>query len=66
MRTLTLGKVPNAAPAAASRSLGRDALHHLLRNRSAQIGLIRDRILLIVAIFAPFIAPHDPITFRAR
>lgn len=65
MRTLTLGKVPKAAPAAASRSLGRDALHHLLRNRSAQIGLFVIGFLLIVAIFAPFIAPHDPITFRA-
>jgi ABC-type dipeptide/oligopeptide/nickel transport system permease subunit len=66
MRTLTLGKVPNAAPVAASRSLGRDALHHLLRNRSAQIGLFVIGFLLIVAIFAPFIASHDPITFRAE
>ena len=45
-------------------SLGRDALRHLLRNRSAQLGLLLLGILLIVAIFAPFIATHDPIDFR--
>ena len=46
-------------------SLGRDALRHLLRNRSAQLGLLLLGILLTVAIFAPFIATHDPIDFRA-
>jgi ABC-type dipeptide/oligopeptide/nickel transport system permease subunit len=64
MRTLTLGKASQAAPAAASRSLGRDALRHLLHNRSAQIGLFVIGFLLIVALFAPIIATHDPVTFR--
>lgn len=45
-------------------SLGRDALRHLLRNRSAQLGLLLLGFLLIVAIFAPWIATHDPIDFR--
>ena len=45
-------------------SLGRDALRHLLRNRSAQLGLILLGFLLFVAIFAPWIATHDHITYR--
>src|SRR5688572_833732 len=45
-------------------SLGRDALRHLLRNRSAQLGLLLLGFLLFVAIFAPWIATHDPIDFR--
>jgi ABC-type dipeptide/oligopeptide/nickel transport system permease subunit len=45
------------------RSLGRDALRHLLRNRSAQVGMTMLGFLLLVAIFAPVIAPYDPIDF---
>jgi ABC-type dipeptide/oligopeptide/nickel transport system permease subunit len=45
------------------RSLGRDALRHLFRNRSAQIGMTMIAFLLLVAIFAPIIAPYDPITW---
>src|SRR5512135_346807 len=44
-------------------SLFRAVLQRLLRNRSAQIGLVILSILLLVAIFAPAIAPHDPIDF---
>jgi ABC-type dipeptide/oligopeptide/nickel transport system permease subunit len=36
----------------------------LLRNRSAQIGLVILTLLLLVAIFAPVIAPYDPINYR--
>src|SRR5215203_2206186 len=52
-------KVAQARP----RSLGRDALRHLMHNRSAQIGMVLLGFLLLVAIFAPLIATHDPITW---
>ncbi|HKP52202.1 MAG TPA: ABC transporter permease [Chloroflexia bacterium] len=54
-----IGKVKQAKPA----SLWRDAWRHLLRNRSAQFGLIIFSGLLIISIFAPFIATNDPINF---
>jgi ABC-type dipeptide/oligopeptide/nickel transport system permease subunit len=47
-------------------SLWRDALRSLVRNRSAQAGMFILAILLLVAIFAPVIATHDPIGFRDR
>ena len=42
-------------------SLRRDTLRNVLRQRSAVAGLIILGILLFVAIFAPLIAPHDPL-----
>jgi peptide/nickel transport system permease protein len=53
-------RVPERAiqPAA---SLWRDALGHLLRNHSAQIGLTILGLLVLVALFAPLIAPYDPV-----
>jgi ABC-type dipeptide/oligopeptide/nickel transport system permease subunit len=47
----------------APSSLFRDVLRRLLRNRSAQAGLVILGFLLLIAIFAPAIAPHDPIDF---
>ncbi|HLF27868.1 MAG TPA: ABC transporter permease [Anaerolineae bacterium] len=44
-------------------SLWRDALRSLVRNRSAQVGMVILGFLLLVAIFAPIIATHDPIGF---
>lgn len=44
-------------------SLARAILRRLLRNRSAQVGLVILSILLLVALFAPVIATHDPIDF---
>ena len=43
------------------RSLGRDALHRLLRNRAAVIGAFLVVFFLLVAIFAPLLAPYDPL-----
>jgi ABC-type dipeptide/oligopeptide/nickel transport system permease subunit len=44
-------------------SLWRSTLRRLIRNRSAQVGLVILSLLLVVAIFAPVIATHDPIDF---
>ncbi len=43
-----------------SNSLWRLTLRRIFRQRNAMIGLIIIGILVIVAIFAPFIAPYDP------
>jgi ABC-type dipeptide/oligopeptide/nickel transport system permease subunit len=51
----------NADNIEAPVSLFRAVLRRLLRNRSAQAGLIILSILLLVAIFAPVIATHDPL-----
>jgi oligopeptide transport system permease protein len=42
------------------RSLWGDALRRMLRNRLAMVSLLVVLALLLVAIFAPLIAPHDP------
>lgn len=42
-------------------SLWRDALRYLLRQRSAIVGMTILGVLVLVAIFAPLIAPYDPI-----
>jgi len=44
-------------------SLLRTTLRRLLRSRSAQVGLVILSFLLLVALFAPVIATHDPIDF---
>jgi len=42
-----------------SHSLWRDALHRLARNKMAVIGGVFIILLLLVAVFAPFLAPKD-------
>jgi ABC-type dipeptide/oligopeptide/nickel transport system permease subunit len=42
------------------QSPAREALRRFLRHRSAQVGLVFFTILLLVAIFAPVIAPFNP------
>ena len=42
-------------------SLWRDALRYLLRQRSAIVGMVILGALVLVAIFAPLIAPYDPV-----
>jgi ABC-type dipeptide/oligopeptide/nickel transport system permease subunit len=46
--------------AARPGNLWRDTARTILRQRSAQVGLILLTFLLFTAIFAPFIATHDP------
>jgi len=38
-----------------------ESLRRLLRHRSAQVGMVLLGLLIICAIFAPWIAPYDPI-----
>ncbi len=45
-------------------NLWRDALHHLVRNRSAQVGLLLLSSLLFAAVFAPLITAYDPVNYR--
>jgi ABC-type dipeptide/oligopeptide/nickel transport system permease subunit len=42
-------------------SLWRDALRYLLRQRSAIIGMCVLGLMVLVAVFAPLIATHDPV-----
>jgi len=42
------------------RSLWRDALHGLLRNRAAIVGMVVIAFFAFVAIFASVLAPYDP------
>src|SRR6266542_554283 len=43
------------------RSLWRDALYRLRRNRAAMLGLLIIVVAALVAIFAPLLAPFDPV-----
>lgn len=49
-----------------SRSLWGDAWRRLRRNKMAMAGLIYLAFLAVVAIFAPVIAPHNPVTSDVR
>jgi ABC-type dipeptide/oligopeptide/nickel transport system permease subunit len=44
-----------------SRTPLQSALRRFVRHRSAQVGIIILGFLILVAIFAPLLAPHDPI-----
>jgi len=48
------------AGARATRSLWHDALHRLVRNRAALVGLSVIALLALVAILAPRLAPYPP------
>lgn len=52
--------VPSAAKAKEPSSLSRDAIRHLLQKRSAVVGMLILLALILVAVFAPLIAPYGP------
>jgi peptide/nickel transport system permease protein len=52
--------VPAAAKVKEPSSLSRDAIRHLLQKRSAVIGMLILLVLILVAVFAPLIAPYNP------
>jgi len=62
--TATLDELPGALPEAVAdqkpTSLWRDTLRNILRQRSAIVGLAFLASLVLVALFAPVIATHDP------
>ena len=62
--TATLDQLPGAIPEAVAdqkpTSLWRDTLRNILRQRSAIVGLAFLAFLVLVALFAPVIATHDP------
>ncbi len=49
-----------AEPVMKQQSPGVEALRRFIHHRSAQVGLVLLGILVICAIFAPWIAPYDP------
>ncbi len=53
--TLTIESIHERRPPAL------EALHRLVRHRSAQVGMVLLGLLILIAIFAPSIAPYDPI-----
>ena len=62
--TATLDELPGALPEAIATqeptSLWRDTLKNILRQRSAIVGLAFLAFLVLVAVFAPVVATHDP------
>jgi ABC-type dipeptide/oligopeptide/nickel transport system permease subunit len=47
-------------PVLRSRGLWRDALRSTMRTRSAQVGAVLLSLLVVLAVFAPLIAPYGP------
>jgi oligopeptide transport system permease protein len=48
-----------------SRSLWADAWQRLIRNRAAVVGMIIILVFAVVALFAPLIAPHNPLQLNS-
>ena len=63
--TATLTVLEEQTLSRPSRSLWRDAWHRLLRNRAAVLGVFVILFFMIVALFAPLIAPHNPLQINS-
>jgi oligopeptide transport system permease protein len=49
----------------ASRSLGAEAWGRLIRNKAAVVGLVIISLFALIAIFAPFVAPENPLQINS-
>jgi oligopeptide transport system permease protein len=47
------------------RSLGQEAAQRLFRNKAAVVGMIIIATFVLIAAFAPVIAPHNPLAFNS-
>jgi oligopeptide transport system permease protein len=63
--TVTLTVLEQQNLSRPSRSLWRDAWRRLLRNRAAVLGVLVILFFMIVALFAPLIAPHNPLQINS-
>jgi ABC-type dipeptide/oligopeptide/nickel transport system permease subunit len=48
-----------------SRSLGQEAIERLFRNKASVAGMVIITFFLVLVIFAPQIAPHNPLEFHS-
>jgi oligopeptide transport system permease protein len=55
------GQIAELASVRKGRSLGSEALQRLFRNKAAVAGMVIIAFFLIIAAFAPLIAPHNPL-----
>jgi oligopeptide transport system permease protein len=58
-------KVAHLAATRPSRSLMADAWRRLLRNRAAVMGMAIIAFFMLLAIFAPVVAPHNPLALHS-
>jgi len=65
MTTETLDPHAGAAPTASARPKQRSFFHALLRSPSGLIGIVIVGLLVVCALTAPIIAPHDPLRMAA-
>jgi peptide/nickel transport system permease protein len=65
-RAVTADRIPpapalGAEPEAAVREDWRQVVRRLTRNRIAVLGLAMIAVMALLAVFAPWVAPHDPV-----
>ena len=61
-RSATLGGDQDSLPAKTLISQRQRAYRSFMRNKSAVVGMFMIVALVIIAVFAPWIAPYDPLT----
>ena len=59
------GQIADLGTQARGRSLMSESMQRLFRNKASVMGLIIISVFAFVAIFAPLIAPHDPLQFNS-
>lgn len=63
--TASQGGIVDLSAMPKGRSLGAEAAGRLFKNKAAIFGLIVIAFFLFVAIFAPWLAPHDPLQIHS-